>query len=125
MIEIKTSDGKIFSRDKVIVDIIHSMIAAPAPIVLNLAGEGPCCQAIGIYTLLDDLCSKFNYPKNQITIITANFLEQHAEYRIIKEHQNYELVATRRLFPNNVTKIFDNNFKYFFYNENKRLYLQF
>lgn len=112
MIEIKTSDGKIFSRDRVIIDIIHSVKAGINPIRLDLAGEGPCCRAIGIYELLDNICSRFNYPRNQIEIITANFLESHPEYQITRIHQNYELVATKKITAD-TKKQFNEHFKHF------------
>lgn len=112
MIEIKTSDGKIFSRDRVIIDIVHAVQTGVNPVRLDLAGEGPCCQSIGIYQLLDDICARFSYPRNQIEIVTANFLESHPEYQIIRRHQNYELIASKKIRTDS-TKQFDTNFKHF------------
>jgi len=113
MIQIKTSDGKIFSRDQVIIDIIHAVQMGVNPIRLDLAGEGPCCQAIGLYALLDNICARFNYPRGQIEIVTANFLESHPDYQITRVHQNYELATTKRYPAVDSTKQFDNEFKHF------------
>lgn len=53
-------------------------------IVVSLNDEGPCAESLGLYSLLDRLCAEFNYNKNRISIITANLLETHDEYIIIK-----------------------------------------
>jgi hypothetical protein len=46
-------------------------------IVLSLNAEGPCCNAIGLYNLLD------NFKFNLVTIRTDNPLEKHEKYKII------------------------------------------
>ena len=114
MIQVPTIDGKICYVEQVILDIVQS-ISNNTLVLLDMIGEGPCLTEIGLYKLLDDICNRFNYPKQSITIQTANLLETHPEYKIVKKHQLYELTATQSyvgLVPN-PTKVFDSNFKYF------------
>jgi hypothetical protein len=114
IIKVWTIDGTICYKEQVILDILQCITNKEA-IKLDLMGEGPCLTEIELYKLLDDICSRFNYPKQSITILTANLLETHPDYRIIKKHQLYELLATQSyvdLVPDS-TKIFDLNFKHF------------
>jgi hypothetical protein len=57
--------------------------------------EGPCCDAVGMYNLLDHLCSLFGFDKNKITIRTNNSEEQHAEYRIQILPQRWHTITVR------------------------------
>ena len=114
MITVPTIDGKICYVEQVILDILQS-ITRKEPVQLDMIGEGPCLTAIGLYKLLDDICNKFNYPKQSVTIKTANLLETHSEYKIVKQHQLYELEGTQSyvgLTPD-ATKKFSSNFKHF------------
>lgn len=115
MIKLQTSEGKIFGRDQATIQIIQSMIKSINPIQIDLNGEGPCCESNGIYALLDKICNTFEYPKQNIEIHTANFLEAHPEYRIIKRHQNYELAAAMQALHRGIKieKIFDNKMLHF------------
>jgi hypothetical protein len=115
MIKVQTSEGKIFDKDQAVVQIIKHITQGKSTIQINLNGEGPCCYSNGIYDLLDNICDTFAYPKRQVEIHTANFLESHAEYRIIRQHQNYELVAAMQSVSRAAKskKIFDNDFYHF------------
>jgi len=95
--------------------IVKAMVAGVRPIKIDLNGEGPCCDSNGIYSWLDEICQAFDYPPQCIEIHTANFLEQHPRYCVIRQHQNYELAAAHhaaRQKPN-TKKIFDNHFCHF------------
>jgi hypothetical protein len=115
MIKLQTSEGKIFGKDKAIVQIIKSITDGKRTIQIDLNGEGPCCRSVGIYDLLDNICNTFQYPTQRIEIHTANFLESHPEYQIIRQHQNYELAAAMQASAKakTSTKIFDHTFLHF------------
>lgn len=115
MIEVPTIDGKICYVERVILDIVQAITNRTSTLVLSMINEGPCLTEIGLYKLLDDICDRFNYPKECITIKTSNLLETHSEYQIVRHHQMYELEATQSyvdIVPDS-TKIIDSTFKYF------------
>jgi hypothetical protein len=64
-------------------------ITSGQKLIINLNFEGPDAGELGLYQLLDNICKKFNYPKQHITIITCNQLENHPEYCIIKQSPLY------------------------------------
>jgi hypothetical protein len=110
MIKIITIDGKIWNKDQATIDIISAMLRREQPVRISLNGEGPCADHVGLYDLLDRICSAQGWPKQAIEIETANFLEQHVEYQIRHVHQEYELRATQDLFKKDLStsKQFDN-----------------
>jgi len=110
MIKIITIDGKIWNKDQAAIDIISAMLRCEQPVRISLNGEGPCAEHVGLYDLLDRICSAQSWPRQAIEIETANFLEQHAEYQIRHVHQAYELQATQDLFKTDLStaKQFDN-----------------
>jgi hypothetical protein len=115
MIKLETTEGRIVDRDRVIIEIIQAVQSKPAVIQIDLNGEGPCCQRNGIYDLLDNICGVFNYPKQQIEIHTANFIERHHDYVIVKHHQNYELRNAQNKYTTGVDSVkkFDQDFQHF------------
>lgn len=54
-----------------------------------LNSEGPCAKSIGLYTLLDDICDKFEFDKNKITIFTNNEFETHNIYNVYFQGQHW------------------------------------
>jgi uncharacterized HAD superfamily protein len=116
MIYVPTIDAEICYKDRVIIDIIGEIVSGNPAIKLSMIGEGPCLTHIGLYSLLDSICEKFSFPKKQITICTANFLESHNEYIIVKEHQNYELRAFHQ-YPQSIENIkkINQDFRHFGY----------
>ena len=112
MVIVGNNDSFIINRDTVIIDIIAEMTAQVPCLEIRLNGEGPCADSIGLYTLLDQLCERFNYPKKQINIVTCNLIEQHTDYCVTIEPQMFYLENT---VANqiNTTKIFDPEFKHF------------
>lgn len=83
MINIVTSHNKIWSPETCATDIIKEY-QTQGNAVLTMNSEGPCCDAVGLYRLLDDICAKFNFEKRRIAIITWNPVEQHDHYKILK-----------------------------------------
>lgn len=116
IIRVPTIDAQICNRDQLVIDLGYHMATEPNTLVrIGMLGEGPCGHSIGLYTLLDQLCSRYNFPKNLVEIFTANLLEHHNEYQVIRKHQWYELEATREhasLVTNN-QKDFSNDFRHF------------
>ena len=55
-------------------------------IYLSMNGEGPSCQEIGLYDLLD--CFSFS----SVTIQTDNALEQHPKYKIVSSNSRWSRV---------------------------------
>jgi hypothetical protein len=110
MIKIITIDGKIWDKDQAAINIMSAMFRGDQPVRISLNGEGPCAEHIGLYDLLDRICSAHSWPKHLIEIETANFLEQHSEYQIRRVHQAYELQDTQRLLKMDLptVKQFDN-----------------
>lgn len=63
-------------------DLVQSVLEPYRPIMISLNNEGPCAKSLGLYQLLDDICTRFNLEKQSIVIETWNQLESHSEYQI-------------------------------------------
>ena len=81
---VENADSTIWHKDTVVADIIDA-INQNQPFVVNLNSEGPCATSLGLYSLLDNLCQRYNFDKSNITVETWNLLEAHSEYNIIRE----------------------------------------
>ena len=92
MINFATSDSVIWNRDRFIIDVIEQMVKRE-PMILDTAGEGPCAASLGLYDLLDELCRRFQYPKQRITLRTCNLVEQHPDYNVNIVPQMFYLKA--------------------------------
>lgn len=106
MIKFANSDSKIWNRDSFIISIIEQMIAGNT-VVLDTNGEGPCATSLGLYQLLDELCLKFGYKKNKITLRTCNLVEQHPEYLVHKIPQTGYLNFAKKYTISDHRKQFD------------------
>jgi hypothetical protein len=82
MISFATSDSTIWYRDQFIINVVAEMIRGSPTISLSTRGEGPCAESLGLYKLLDQLCLKFGYDKQCITLHTCNLAERHSQYNI-------------------------------------------
>lgn len=69
-IKVETSDGQIWNINTVIVDLIQASLKGP--VTIDLLGEGPCCETVGLNALLDQIVEKFQFDKNLYTIKTNN-----------------------------------------------------
>lgn len=82
MVDIQVYDAKIFNKSKVTADIIKEyQLTGRVNIVLNHF-EGPCCEALKLYSMLDNICDTFGFSKKNIQIITGNHEERHSEYTV-------------------------------------------
>jgi hypothetical protein len=82
MITIANIDGLMWDLDLVIPDIIAEYQQF-GHAVIDLNSEGPDAGELKLYSILDNICNKFNFRKNLITIKTRNVLESHPEYNIV------------------------------------------
>ena len=95
MISLGTVDCKIWSKDKLL-GYLYAQFIAQQPSVIDFLPEGSCASSLGLYDLLDDFCSATGYPKQQITIKTANMIEHHSEYNIVRDVSGwYEVTAIK------------------------------
>lgn len=114
MIKIITADGQIWDETRAALCIVSAMQQGHTPIRIDLNGEGPCLQHVGIYDLLDHLCDIMSWDPAEIVIQTANFLERHDRYQIQRVHQNYELQSIKKLCRGEAAgKNFDQRFRHF------------
>ncbi len=112
---IETKDNKLFDIENKIVEIVSAMINN-RDLIIDLNFEGPCCRTIGLYSILDTLTSTLNYPKNKITIVTANDLEHHSDYKIAHSRINGFLKQVKFTIKNQHTvenKNFNDDMKHF------------
>lgn len=82
--KLRTVDRKIWRKD-ILFAYLQKCANAGTSAVIDFDLEGSCAEALGLYRLLDEFCARENYPKNSITIKTANMVEHHAEYNIVRE----------------------------------------
>jgi hypothetical protein len=114
MISILTNDGKIRDIDQAVLSIV-SAIQNNTNVHIHTMSEGPCCEHVGLYSLLDKICDQFKFDRRRITITTPNLLESHAEYKIHKDFNFWELerVVINSSKFDNTEKVFDADFKHF------------
>lgn len=114
MIDILTNDGKIRNIEQAIIDIVKTM-QTDGYARITLQSEGPCCEHVGLYSLLDRICEQFNFDKRRISIHTPNLLESHPEYYICYNFNFWELknsISNSQQYTN-IEKVFDADFKHF------------
>lgn len=96
MINIVSCDTSLYRKEDIVMYLYSCMQNNKSPII-NYGLEGPCSTANGLYALLDNFCQTNNYNKSNITIKTANLIEFHDEYNIVK---NINQWPELKLFPN-------------------------
>jgi len=99
MIEFANSDSTIWNRDQLIIDLAHAMTSAAPRVDLGTKGEGPCARSLGLYDLLDHMCTRFDYSASRIHITTCNLAESHDRYNIVIDPQIVYLTAAQRYIP--------------------------
>jgi hypothetical protein len=62
-------------------NIVQQMLLG-REVSIMLNSEGPDIEMLGLYKLLDSLCTLFNFPKSKINIYTRNLLEYNDAYNI-------------------------------------------
>lgn len=81
VVTIENNESKIWHLDRVVLDLADAM-RQNRDLLVSLNSEGPCANSLGLYQLLDNLCDRYAYSKNRVTIHTCNLLEHHDNYRI-------------------------------------------
>jgi hypothetical protein len=76
-------DLKIWRKD-LLVMYLYECFIHNKNIVIDSYLEGSCCRTNGLYRVLDEFCNKTKFPSNRITIRTANLVEFHHEYNIVR-----------------------------------------
>jgi hypothetical protein len=76
-------DSKIWRKD-LLVMYLYDCLLNNRDAVIDSHLEGSCCHSNGLYRILDEFCSRTEYKHNRITIRTANLVEQHNKYNIIR-----------------------------------------
>lgn len=59
MITIPNIDGKIWNLEQHTIDIVDCVIKQQ-PVLIMLNNEGPDANELGLYSLLDNICSRYN-----------------------------------------------------------------
>jgi hypothetical protein len=106
MITLPNIDGKIWQLEYRVADILKEY-QTTGRVDIDLNSEGPCCQDIGLYNLLDYL----HLDSTKVTIHTRNQLEKHDRYRIkILPNHFIRMVASKardiNINKDNITKHF-------------------
>jgi hypothetical protein len=117
MINIQSNDSHIINRDQLIIALCDNLKSGK-PFDIHLNGEGPCADSLGLYDLLDQLCTQYEYDKAQISVETCNLIEHHPVYKIVIKPQLYYLDSARKFFKNQqlpLNKEFNSDFRYFGY----------
>jgi len=123
MIEFANSDSTIWNRDQLIIDLAHEMSSRVPRIDLSTNGEGPCARSLGLYDLLDNMCSRFNYSAGNVYITTCNLAEAHDQYNIIIDPQVVYLRSAQQYTPAHIGKQIKKHFGHFIGHSNQpRLY---
>lgn len=79
---IENIDGHIWNFEEKILEILKSLLNGEK-IIIDLNGEGPCAESLGLFTILDKICHDLNINKELIYICTANAIEIKNRYNII------------------------------------------
>ena len=87
---IENANSKMWNIETKVAEIIYSLINDDE-VIIDLNSEGPCCEDIGLYDILDFICEKFEFAKSNITIETTNLLETHICYQIKKDAAVYDI----------------------------------
>jgi hypothetical protein len=102
MINIPHIDLKIWNPELRAIEIVAEL-QAQGHATIRIDGEGSDCKTLGLYTLLDTICSSLGYNPSTVSIHTCNQLEQHSHYQIIKHPPLYipsgQQFAVRHTLP--------------------------
>jgi hypothetical protein len=99
---IETRDRVIWNQRQLLLQISSAM-SKNFDITIDLNLEGPDCQDIGIYDILESYAKEFNYDISKINIITCNFLETHPQIKINK-------YFAKHLLEKEIDKNYDHDF---------------
>lgn len=110
MIVLPNIDGHIWDLEYKVLDMVKEY-QSTGMLVVDLNSEGPDATEIGLYKLLDTMCDRFDFVKSNITVVTRNVLEKHAEYNVIVKNPLYvreiqKFALTNDISPKRISKHF-------------------
>lgn len=82
-ISVQTQDRKIYRKDKLTAALCEAA-RQDRDLVVDFLPEGSCAEQLGLYRLLDEFCELLTYDRSRVTIRTANMLEYHPQYKILR-----------------------------------------
>jgi len=88
MINIPNLDLKMLIPEYKTIEIIKEL-QTQGHATIEVNREGPDCESLGLYKLLDNVCDTFGFDPASITIHTCNQIEQHPNYQIVKHAPLY------------------------------------
>lgn len=97
---LENMDQHVWNLEYKIIEIIKPLLAGQ-PILVDLNGEGPCAESLGIFNLLDCICDTFNIDKKLISIHTANAIENRTRYTIFESSRVYLTLFDISMFKPN------------------------
>lgn len=77
-------DNKIWSKD-LLLEYLYTQFLKNEKAEINFLPEATCLTSTDVYYILDKFCAATGYDKKNISIKTANMIEMHREYNIIKD----------------------------------------
>ena len=80
---VETRDGVIWDKEQVILQCAKCMSMGDK-MVIDLNNEGPDCQQIGLYDILNQCAKLFDYDLSKIELQTCNMMETHDTITITK-----------------------------------------
>ena len=81
-VTIETRDNIIWNKDIVALQIAKIM-SVSSKLEIDLNNEGPDCEKLGLYDLIDRCAELFNYDIKNINLYTCNPLEKHNRINVI------------------------------------------
>jgi hypothetical protein len=87
---IKTSNGVIWEKDRIVTDIISA--ANTGSVEIDLFTEGPCCQHSGINAMLDMIVDQFGFNPANFKILTCNQLPSSKYQEVRKSFVELEYI---------------------------------
>jgi hypothetical protein len=110
---VPNGDSVIWDKDRVISELVTAMIDRSS-FEISLNSEGPCAESLGLYAILDSLCSKHQFSSDKITIHTCNLIEKHDRYRIKKNAPTKGVDDLQKKYSGYVfDKVISSDTKYF------------
>ncbi len=108
IVKILTSDGVIWNRDQVIIDLITA--ANHGNVVVDLLHEGPCCDTLGLDHMLDKVVASTGIDRSNVTILTSNQISsstyQEKRLGFVELQLAKEIGIKHQFMPSTLNKLF-------------------
>lgn len=101
LLNIQTEDRYIYDKNQIWHDLFQCHLEN-RPVIIDLKPEGACAESMGLYALLDKFCMVTKTDPGSITIRTANMLETHPAYTIVRQSEYwYEISIIKEWWQHN------------------------